>query len=473
MKSRYICLSIYLLLLWSNIFAHKNQSKIDVPNLEEYIDALVESYIAIDIFTGVVLIAEDGVPVYHKAFGLANREKGIPNTINTRFDIGSMNKTFTKVAVLKLVSEGKLKLDDKLGQFLDGFPKEAAEKITIEHLLTHQSGYDGYHTPEYWEIPLEEKSLQTALNQIRKMPLLFPPGEGREYSNSGYVLLGLIIEKVTGKSYYEVIEEKVTKPLGLNDTFLREKYSVPNRAIGYYKSMKGELMNNDHFGEIPTPAGGFYSTTSDILKFYREYFYGDKLWDQKTKQLDPRYKSYQEHMTTGGAIPHAGGFEGANTVMYEILRDKISVVVFANMDEIVAEDLGAGILAIIRGQEPEEPSLPAEQMVYKTYTEKGIEHVKHNWKSLTKNWHPADPKDFILNMIGYEFLFDGEVGKALEIFKVNTELYPEIANCWDSYGEALLKAGDKEASLAAYKNALSINPNMESAKAKIKEITGI
>ena len=440
------------------------------PKLESKVDELVKSYMDIDIFSGVVLIAEKGKPVYHKAFGLANREQNIPNTLNTHFDIGSMNKGFTKVIILQLINEGKLKLDDKLGKFLPGFPKEAAEKITVAHLLNHESGYGGYHTPEYWDIPLEKKSLQTALEHIKKQPLMFEPGTAKEYSNAGYVLLGLIAEKVAGKPYYDIVEERIVKPLAMKETYLRDKYTVPNRAIGYFKNMRGELQNNESFGEIPTPAGGFYSTTSDMLKFYRAYHYGDQLWNEATRSLDEMHGFYQEHLNSGGAMTHAGGFEGANTVHYEILRDQISVLVFANMDEVVAEDLGAGILAIIRGKQPEAPSLPAEQAIYQAINEKGADYIKQNWETLTVNFHPADPKDMILNEIGYTLLMDGKTDEAVEIFKLNTELFPEVANCWDSYGEGLLKKGDKKGALKAYKKALTIRPDLPTAKEAVKQL---
>ena len=173
---------------------------IDISTMEPKINTLVKKYQDIDIFSGVVLIADRGIPLYHKAFGLANREKNIRNTLNTRFDIGSMNKSFTKVVTLQLVNEGRLNLNDKLGMFLEGFSKQAAENITINHLITHSSGIGDYHTPDYWDIPYEKRSLQTTLEHIRKLPLLFQPGTEKEYSNAGYVLLGLIIEKITGKS---------------------------------------------------------------------------------------------------------------------------------------------------------------------------------------------------------------------------------------------------------------------------------
>ncbi len=441
-------------------------------NFETQVDELVKQYQALDIFSGVVLIAKEGKPVYHKAFGLANRETNTPNTLDTRFDIGSMNKSMTKVLILKLVKTGELSLDDKLGMYLSGFPKLAADNITVNHLLNHQSGYGDYHTPEYWEIPYERKDLEVALEVIKRQPLMFEPGDGQEYSNAGYVLLGLIAEKVTGQSYFDLIEQHIIQPMGMKDTYLQEKYDTPNRAIGYFKSMKGDLMDNEDFGEISTPAGGFYSTTTDMLNFYRAYHYGDKLWDMETRSLDMYYPFYQEHMTTGGAMSHAGGFEGANTVHFEILRDQISVVVFANMDEVVAENLGAGILAIIRGQEPKQPSLPARQAVYQAYIENGVEYVRKNWETLTSNFHPQDPKDMILNMVGYSFMRDENIESATEIFELNTKLFPEIANCWDSYGEALLAAGKKKESLKAYKKALSIRPDIPSALAAVKKLEG-
>lgn len=470
MKKSFLSIFIIALIL-SACGGEQKDSKL-VPDLETKVDALVKKYMDLDIFSGVVLIAEKGNPVYHKAFGLADRDKNVENTLDSRFDIGSMNKGFTKIVVMQLVAEGKIKLNDKLGKYIEGFPEKAAQKITIEHLLNHQSGFGGYHTMEYWDLPFEKKNMQTALEFIKKAPLFFEPGTETEYSNSGYVLLGIIIEKVTGKTYYDVIEERITKKIGMENTYLRDKLSVPMRTIGYYKNIKGELLSNESFIEAPKPDGGFYSTTSDMLKFYREYHYGNNLWDESVRKLDQHYNFYKQQFITGGAASHAGGFEGANTVHFEILRDQISVVVFANMDEIVAENLGEGILAIIRETQPKDPQIPAGQLVYKNYTEKGIDFVKENWEELTENFHPADPKDMILNEIGYEYLFDGDIKAATEILKLNTELYPDVANCWDSYGEVLFEKGEKELSLNAYKKALSINPDMESAKQKIKEITG-
>ena len=472
MKFKLHIMLIVLLGLINACKAIEEQSDLDKKAIAQKTDDLVEKYIALDIFSGAVLIAEDGKPFYKKSFGLADRENGIKNTINTKFDIGSMNKTFTKVVIYQLVEEGNLKLDDKLGNYLEGFPNEASEKITIENLLNHTSGYGDYHSPEYFNLPKENKTINGLLQIIKILPLHFEPGTDQDYSNAGYILLGGIIEKVTGKSYYQNVRERITEPLGLNETYLENKDQVPDRAIGYFKNAKGEIEDNGNEFNVPNPDGGFHSTVSDILKFYREYFYGNKLLSAETKNKMEEFGYYDEVSKTGGAIPQAGGFPGANTVIYEILRDKISIIVFANMDEPVAEQLGAGILAIIRGQEPDEPALPAIQNVYKAMNERGRDDVKENFDELTRNFHPTDPKDLILNQVGYEFLFDDEIDKAIQAFKLNVEMFPDVANCYDSLGEALLKKGNKKEALKNYKKALELNPDMPSARMMVKELSG-
>ncbi len=442
------------------------------PQLEDKIDRLASQYTELDIFSGVVLVAQEGKPVYHKAFGLANREKNIPNTLRTRFDIGSMNKTFTKVVILQLADEGKLDLSDKLVDYLPGFTQKGTEKITIEHLLTHQSGFGDYHSPEYMQTPPAERTINWIVERVQNMPLMFEPGTEQEYSNAGFVLLGAIIEKVTGTSYHRNVVERIIEPLGLQQTHVENKSTVPQKAIGYFKTATGELRDNNNFSELPNPDGGFHSTTSDIMTFYREYFYGNTLLDNETRKLDPMFGFVQEHRNSGGAIPLAGGFPGANTVLYEILRDRITVVVFANMDEPVAEQLGAGILAIIRGQQPREPQLPAIQNVYNAYKTHGTTYVKENWDKLIINFHPGDPHDMILNQVGYELLFSGKTDQAIEIFTLNTEMFPEVANVWDSLGEAWRKKGDNAKALKFYKRALSIRPDMPSAKQAVEELEG-
>lgn len=448
----------------------QSKSSFNLNNTEPKIDALIKQYQDIDIFSGVVLLAKDGKPIYHKAFGLADREKQLPNTLNTKFDIGSMNKTFTKTVVLQLLEAGKLKLSDKLGAYLAGFPKVAAENITIDHLLQHSSGYGDYFTMDYFESPPSEKNIAGLVKRIRKMPLLFEPGTEQEYSNSGYILLGAIIEKITGETYHKNVKERIVIPLGLKETYVEDKRSVPNRSIGYSKTITGELIDNKGHLEMPNPDGGFQCTASDIFKFYQEFHYGEKLLKRSTKMIDPLYQWMQNQKKTGGAIPHAGGFEGANTVNYEIMRDGITLIVFANMDEPVAEQLGAGILNILKGKTPNQPAIPAVQNVYQSYRQNGIDYVQKNFTKLIQNFHPTDPKDLILNMVGYELLEMNKVADAIAIFQLNTKMFPGVGNVWDSLGEAYLANGDKAEALTAYKKALVLDPEIPSAQKMVKKL---
>jgi CubicO group peptidase (beta-lactamase class C family) len=447
----------------SSIFLDKEKVSIKT-------DKLVNEYIDLGIFSGVVLISEQGKPFYEKAFGQANRETNSPNTLATKFSIGSMNKSFTRTIILQLIDEGKLRFDSKMVDFIDGFEQDQAQNIEIVHLLNHSSGFGDYHSPEYFDLPYDKKNIQGIMPVLKKMDLLFPPGEENEYSNAGYIILGAIVEKITGKTYAENVEERIAKPLKLNDLVTGKVKETPDRAIGYMKTIYGYENNEEYISE-PRSDGGFYANIYDIHKFYRTYLLTDQLFSTEVKNKDGFFERiapvYKEN---GAGIPLAGGFNGANTVHLEMLADNISIVVFANMDEPVAEKIAIGILNIINGKAPEKPMLPAKLNVYTLYKEKGINHVKENFDVLTSNWFDNDPKDLILNNLGYDLLFDGKIDEALDIFKLNTELFPAVGNCWDSYGEALLKKGDKQAALSAYKKALEINPNIPSAKQAVMEL---
>jgi len=450
----------------------ETKTMLNSSELEAKIDLLARKYVDLDIFSGVVLVAEKGKLIYHKAFGLANRETNTSNTIDTKFDIGSMNKTFTKIVVLQLLEEKKIDLDDLLGKYLSGFPSEAANKITIDQLLNFTSGYGDYVTREYFDLPVSQKNIASLVERIKKLPLHFEPGTDNMYSNAGYILLGAIIEKITGKTYQQNVKERIVIPMELKETYVEGKNGVQDKSVGYSKTMTGEIEDNLGIVELPNPDGGFLSTALDNLKFYREFHYGNTLLKEETKQKDAFYRMIQEHSNTGGAIPFAGGYNGANTVNYEILRDKITVIVFANMNEPVAEQLGAGILAIIRNQTPKEPALPAIENVYQSFNKHGIEYIEKNFEGLTVNFHPSDPRDLILNQVGYGFLSMDKVDEALEIFLLNTKLFPEVGNIWDSLGEAYYTKGDKQMALSAYQRALSLDSEIPSARKMVKKLGG-
>ena len=218
-----------------------------------------------------MLIAKDGKPIFSEAYGLADREHKTPNTLKTRFRIGSMNKMFTAVATLQLVQAGKLELNDPLGKYLTDYPnKNVATKVTIHHLLTHTGGTGDIFGPDFDTHRLELRTLQDYVKLYGKRDLKFEPGSQWDYSNYGFVLLGVIIEKVSGQSYYDYVREHIYVPAGMTSTGSEpEDQAVSDRSVGYTKmDSSGQWKpNTDSLPYRGTSAGGGYSTVEDLAHF--------------------------------------------------------------------------------------------------------------------------------------------------------------------------------------------------------------
>jgi CubicO group peptidase (beta-lactamase class C family) len=245
-------------------------------SIAKELDSYLGSLVAENKLSGAVLVAKDGVTVASKAAGIANKGTGAPITLDTRFNLGSMNKMFTAVAVAQLAQAGRLSFDDPISKHLPDYPnKEVANKVTIHHLLTHTSGMGLYWNDKFWA--QREKLLTVAahLPLFANDPLAFPPGEKFQYSNSGYMVLGAIIEKVSGQDYYSYVQEHVYQPAGMAETgFYEPGKEIPNLAIGYTgMSPDGkpleEARDNTNTREVRGgPAGGGYSTVGDLVKFH-------------------------------------------------------------------------------------------------------------------------------------------------------------------------------------------------------------
>jgi CubicO group peptidase (beta-lactamase class C family) len=302
--------------------------------LQTYFDSLA----AENKLSGVLLVAKDGVTVASKAAGMANKATAAPIDLNTKFNLGSMNKMFTSVAIAQLAQAGKLTFTDTIAKHLPDYPnKEVAEKVTIHQLLTHTSGLGMYWNEKF--MAQREKLLTVAahLPLFASDPLLFPPGEKFQYSNSGYMVLGAIIEKVSGQDYYSYVQEHIYKPAGMSDTgFYEPGKEIANLAIGYSRmSPDGkpleEAKDNTGTREVKGgPAGGGYSTAPDLVKF-QQALLSYKLLDKEhtnlitTGKVDGprgmgRYGYGFGDNTSGGkhSVGHNGGAPGiaANFEMY-------------------------------------------------------------------------------------------------------------------------------------------------------------
>jgi CubicO group peptidase (beta-lactamase class C family) len=308
--------------------------------------AEVERQVAADQFAGTVVIRKNGKTVFSGAYGLADRERKIKNELNTQFRIGSMNKMFTAVAVLQLAQSGKIKLTAPVADYLTDYPNwNLATKVTIHHLLTHTGGTGDFFGPEFDAHRLELRTLQDYVKLYGKRDVEFEPGSKWKYSNYGFLLLGLVVEKASGQNYYDYLREHVYAPAGMASTdSLPEDQNVPRRSVGYTKAGSETWKpNTDTLPYRGTSAGGGYSTAEDLQRF-AEALKNHKLLDAHNAELlttgkmetggGNKYAYGFMDRTSGGvrSFGHGGGAPGMNGDLTIYPESGYVVAVLANMD---------------------------------------------------------------------------------------------------------------------------------------------
>jgi CubicO group peptidase (beta-lactamase class C family) len=305
------------------------------------LDRYLETLTSKELFSGTVLVARNGQPVYFKSYGLANREWNVPNTNDTRYSIGSINKIFTKYALLQLRDAGKIDFSKTLRTYLPDYPSAIADKVTIQQLLTHRAGLGDIFGDEYDALPKDGlRSLRDYLPLFVEKPLEFEPGTRQRYSNASYVLLGLVIEKLSGMSYYDYIRTKIYAPAGMADTDSYEYDAiVPRRATGYTRGgmqapKDAPLRANVYTKPAkPSSAGGGYSTAMDLLRFTRAL----------PKILGP--STYEQELGPVPGIGFGGGAPGINAAV-EVEGD-VAIIVLSNYDPPAASAVARSVRAAL------------------------------------------------------------------------------------------------------------------------------
>jgi CubicO group peptidase (beta-lactamase class C family) len=301
------------------------------PMSDERVVAELRQHLAAEAatgaFSGAVLLAKGDRILFREAYGLAARETNVPNRADTRFNLGSINKAFTRLAVEQLAAAGKVRLSDTLDRWVPEYPAEKARKITLQHLIEHRAGTGDFFGPRYEAADRARLlTLRDWLPLIADIPLGFEPGARQEYSNAGYLLLGLVIEKASGQSYYDYVRDHIFTPAGMTST---ESYAtaarVPNLASGYTEKLGS--ASRDNGPSLPargSSAGGGYSTVDDLFRFAKALRAGT-LGGGK-----------------GGGLGIAGGAPGINAVLE--MEGEYTTVVMANLDppaaSRVAEKIG-------------------------------------------------------------------------------------------------------------------------------------
>ena len=301
-------------------------------------------------------MARDGAVVFDKAYGMANLELDVSNTPDTKFRLGSITKQFTAAAILLLEERGKLRVDDRVKAYLPDVPM-GWDRITIFNLLTHTSGIPNFTSfADYNTIKLSSRSADAAVVAVRDRTLDFGPGEKMSYSNSGYLVLGAIIEKVSGQSYEKFVTDNVFTPLGMKDSGYDSNTAViKHRASGYIKTPTGYVNAGYIHMAIPHAAGALYSTTRDLLKWEQALFSG-KLVSKASldRMITPFKNDYGLGVTSSlvkgrRVIAHGGGIDGFNTQLTYYPDTRTVITVLSNVNGAVPGVLTAQLGAIMHG----------------------------------------------------------------------------------------------------------------------------
>lgn len=340
-----------------------------LPKFDEYAQAAARA----ERFSGAILVARDGKVLVSKGYGMADAENDVPNTPETKFRLGSLTKQFTAASILLLQERGKLSVQDSICKYVAPCP-EAWQPVTVHHLLSHTGGVPNLTNlaafPDYMRTKRDPATVESLIARFRDRPLDFKPGEDWKYSNSGYILLGHVVEKVSGKSYESFLRENIFEPLKMTSTgYDHADEIVKRRARGYAPGPDGGVVNASYLDmSIPFAAGGLYSTVGDLY-LWDQALYGEKLL--KKSSLDAMFTAVRNDYGYGYGVNklfnrrhavHGGGIEGFSTSIHRFPDDRVTVIVLSNYEAARSGNIARDLAAVAFGEKYE---LPVERVVVK------------------------------------------------------------------------------------------------------------
>lgn len=449
----------------------------------DQLDQLLQKYYEYGKFNGSILVSFEDEILLNSGYGFANMEWEQNNAANTKHRLGSITKQFTAMLILQLAEKGDLDLHKPISTYLPDYPKKVGQVVTAHNLLTHSAGI-----PNYTAIPsfiqsysMDAFSPVEFLDFFKDLDLEFEPGTQFNYSNSGYFLLGYLLEELTDMSYEDLLIQRIFEPLGMKNTgYDSHSAIIRNRAVGYEKSRRSYINSRYLDMSVPFAAGSMYSTTED-LAIWDAALYTTKLLNEKYMNLflAPHQETEEGFFYGYGwghgdlpigtssdlatVISHDGGINGFNTRITKIKADKALIVMLNNTGAAPLRDIENAILAILYDKSFNEPkeSLARETGIL---AEEGkyaaaIKFFEANLKNEEYEFLESD-----INELGYQFLKVKDMKGAARVFEANMERFPESFNVYDSYAEAMLYSGKRKQAIKYYERSLELNPNNQNGK---------
>ncbi len=458
----------------------------------EKIDDFIQKMVDYNAFTGSALATGNREVIFKKGYSFANREWDIPNTPDTKFRIGSITKQFTAAIILKLREEGKLSLDDKITDHLPYYRKDTGDNVTIHQLLIHTSGIPSYTSlPDFFpDISIQEFEVEEFVKKYCMGDFEFEPGTQWAYNNTGYYLLGAIIEELTGMTYEEALHHYILDPLEMNDTGFDHFTEILKKRASGYQNLFLSYANAPYLNmALPFAAGAMYSTVEDLYK-WDQALYGTELLSQES--LDLFFKPYVDAM--GGkyaygwfiterdidgdgenekVISHGGGINGFNTLISRVPENGQLIVLLNNAGGAPLPFMEEQIYKIVNGLEYDYPKKGIGLALYQKYQSDGIDAAVDWYKRLKEEdmlgTFYTDRSE--LNSLGYYLMSEEDDYNAAEkVFELNMNEYPDWFNAYDSYAEVLMEQGEKEKAIEYYEKSLEMNPANDNAIEMLKKM---
>ncbi|MCH8246257.1 MAG: serine hydrolase [Bacteroidetes bacterium] len=446
------------------------------------IDSLVRAYHELGMFQGAVLVALDDDVIYRKAFGLANREWGIPNTPETVFTIASLGKAFTAALVLQLVEEGRVALDDPISKHLTSYRADIGERVTIHHLMSHTAGIPW--GPDLW--PNEKFTVPYSLDELvesaNQEELAFEPGTDFRYCNSCYNLLGAMIEEVTGNTFEDELQRRILDPLDMTDTGLVEHNRIlERRASGYNRLATGEWVRAPLQDQsYAKGAGGMYSTVDDLYKWDHALYDNDFLSLESQELMFTAYIRSSGYGWSVGAYARNGvdglkkfasgfgGTRGYASLMARLMDDRAVVIALGNMRPIPQSRLGNNIWNTLLDFDESLPEPSGTESLYQTLLTDGVQAAVAKYR--TMEVEETAPSAAAINSAAYYYLESNRAAESIEISKFNLALHPDYAGAYVRLGEAYRQRRNIDLAARQFEKALEIDPENTATTAALKRI---
>lgn len=448
-------ITILLILVTTPVISQTHKQKID---------KLLNTYVDLQQFNGSVLVAEKGEIILEQGYGMANFEWNLKNASDTKFRLASITKQFTAMLVMLAVQDNKLQLNTPITHYIPDYPKDNGNQITAHNLLTHTAGIPDISTVDNYfnQISYLPHTPQELIELFWHKPLEFKPGSQFSYSNAGYMVLGVLLERIYKKPFETLLEERIFEPLSMkNSGYDNHSDVILNRASGYV--LHGNRVMNANYKNMSVPyaAGGIYSTVGDMYLWDQALYNYTLLSENLTKQMFTPFKSnyaygweVEEQVGADGKtyplLAHSGAINGFGTVVRRYTKEKQLIVLLDNRSGQENEHIANNIFNILNDYSIVEPQKSLSQIALTANGQVLLDVIQV--RSINK---------FEIHQVAYQLLNDKKPKDAMLLFRYNTNNHPNSTPSFIGLGKAYEQSGDKEKAIIAFKQAHKLNSTME------------